>query len=361
MPGIALEETIGCNNPLLQFSYQVNGILTNVFALSYVIYDMQNEETRVTSTPVTLTACSAGGHRIDTGRYIVALTAAAASDWKIGTHRITWTYTPEDGDTAQIWVQYFEVLHADVATTGRGYRSYVNTSKLDKDDVLTSCRVSISKLQETLITVTELIENWTNRIFEPVYINARYNGVKGAALPLNLPIIGVDNVALISENVDATETSITLTDLLIYNRHLASSLPEPDDRDNPRIEYASVSGSGPYARSLFPIGRQNIRVSGMFGYTEYDGSPSGRRPKLLERVATLMVLQQLTDPLGQDPFISQPGRIRSARTRDQSVTFASAAEGGVGPLTGDRVVDDILMKYKRPPYFGTVPAKGNYL
>jgi hypothetical protein len=258
-------------------------------------------------------------------------------------------------------MQYFEVLHPNVASTGRGYRAYANSTALSKNSAFSGCNFGIEEFQNTLLTVTEIIERWTGRVFEPIYINARHNGVRGSALPLVLPIIGLDNVALISENIDATETSVDLDDLIIYNRHISSNLTMPDDRDNPRIEYASVSGSGPYARAAFPVGRQNIRVSGVFGYTDYDGTHLGRRPRLLEKVATALTLQQIQDPMGSDPFVSQPGRIRSARTRDQSVTFASAAEGGVGALTGDRTVDDILMMYRRPPYYGIIPRKTAYL
>jgi hypothetical protein len=67
-----------------------------------------------------------------------------------------------------------------------------------------------------------------------------------------------------------------------------------------------------------------------------------------------LALRQLQDPFGLDVLISQPGRIRSARTRDQAVTFASARDGGIGALTGDRAVDDVLITYMRPPHFGAV-------
>ena len=77
MPGVALEETVNCDNPLLQFTYHVNGILTDVYELSFVIQDIQNSEERVTSTAVDLTACADGGDKLGTGRYVAGITASA--------------------------------------------------------------------------------------------------------------------------------------------------------------------------------------------------------------------------------------------------------------------------------------------
>jgi len=363
MPGVAIEETVNCSNPLLQFNYHVNGILTNVYELKFTIQDIQNSTERVSLTTVTLTDCASGGDRLGTGRYVAQVEATVANGWEIGTHEITWSYKPESGDDTVTWKQRFEVLSNDVYATGRGYRAYADTSGLMKNSSLHSC--NISDIQEALQTVTEQIEGYTGRFFDPTYINTQYNGVKGGALPLDNPIIGVSEVALVTGNVVGDETEVDLNDVLVYNRHLTDGLNSPDDRENPRLEYKALVGeswrTGEYLRYYWPAGRQNIRVAGVFGYTEYNGTPVGKRPRLLEKAAGIMTLREMSDPLGVDPFTSQPGRIRSARTRDQAVTFAGATDGGIGELTGDRIVDDILMKFRRPPYYGAVrDYKGSY-
>jgi hypothetical protein len=48
-----------------------------------------------------------------------------------------------------------------------------------------------------------------------------------------------------------------------------------------------------------------------------------------------------------------PSRIRSARTRDQSVTFASGLLTN-GMLSGDPAVDQILIQYLRPAHMEVV-------
>jgi hypothetical protein len=351
MPGITLNESSSCDNPLLQFYYQANGKLANVAELNFSVYDLTSKEERVSSTVVNLDTCANGGSRLSTGRYAANFTASSSS-WKKGTHEIRWTYKPAATDSTRTWRQRFEVLDPDLIPTGQGYRTCADSIELVNNSAFLGCEAP--QIQESLRDATQLIESITGRIFEPTYIDARYNGTKAAALPLGHPIIGIDAVDMMTSN--DIYLSVELDDLVVYNRHLTTGLRDPDDRDNPRIEFVtSLSIEGyPLLQSFFYRGRQNIHVSGVFGYTEYDGTPVGARPRQLARIAGILALRQIKDPFGLDVAVSQPGRIRSARTRDQAVTFATARDGGVGALTGDRTVDDILIAYMRPPHYGAV-------
>jgi hypothetical protein len=357
MPGIAMDEACGCANPLLQFCYQADGILTDVAELKFTITQLDGTE-RKSETSVTLTDCDDGGGKLGTGRYVATFTPETTEPvtWAPGTHIITWAYKVELTDTTQYYRQKFEVLDKINFPSGKGYRAYADATTLAANSAFTG--YTLAQIQEALWQVAEQIEALTGRFFDPTYIDSKYNGTKATALPLGHPIIGLSNVELVSGS--DTVLDFDLTSLAIYNRHLTSGLKDPDDRDNPRIEfissYSGVSGITADIYGSFSPGRQNVRVVGMFGYTEYDGTPAGTRPKLLEKAAALLALRTLEDPFGLDIVGSSPGRIRSARTRDQSVTFASATEGGVGPLTGDRSVDDILMVYRRPAHFFAVNA-----
>jgi hypothetical protein len=352
MPGVSLNETINCNNPLLQFFYQANGKLANVAELSFSVQDLTDNTEKVASTVVNLDLCADGGLRLSTGRYAASF-STDSSTWNKGTHQITWSYKPTATDATVTWRQKFEVLDNVKFPTGRGYRNYANSKDLIDNSAFLGCEVS--QIQEALRDASELIENYTGRLFDPTYIDARYNGTKSHAIPLGLPIIGIESVELMSGN--DVHAEIDLDSLVIYNRHLATGLTDPDDRANPRIEFVtSLSTEGyPLLQSSFYYGRQSIRIVGVFGYRDYDGSPAGIRPRRLARVASILALRQIQDPFGVDVAVSQPGRIRSARTRDQAITFASGKDGGIGPLTGDRTVDDVLLAYMRPPYFGAVP------
>lgn len=355
MPGISLDETVGCANPLLQFIYQVDGVLTDVAELKFTVQDIKNEVEKVAETVINTDLCADSGNKLGTGRYAAPFipVSTGASKWFAGTHEIRWSYKPTATDDWQTWKQRFEILDKDIFVSGRGFHNYIDTSELLENSAFYNCKVG--QLQEAMQIVAEQIEDLTGRIFEPTYIDTKYNGTNAGALPLFHPIIGIEAVELYSGN--ELYQSIELTALVFYNRHL-NGLKSPDDRDNPRIEFVSSDVSDVTISSTqthFVLGRQNIRVAGVFGYTEPDGSPIGARPRRLTRAAGTLILRQINDPLGVDVFTSQPGRIRSARTRDQAVTFASAQDGGIGPLTGDRIVDDILLAYMRPPYFGAVP------
>lgn len=354
MPGIALEEASSCAKPLLQFFYQQSGHMLDVAELSFSVRDVTAATDRITDQAVDLDPCADGGHRLGLGRYVAAFTAAAADDFEVGTHEITWKFKPAVGDPHQFWRQRFEVLDAGVFPTGLGYAAYADSAQLAANSAFTA--YTLGQIQEAAAVAAEEIERWTERFFEPRYLLTRYNATDAGALPLSHPIIGLDQVAIVSLGVAETNLTIDLTDLLVYNRHL-SGLLDPDDRNNPRIEFATEILPGTVQlQGNFLAGRQNTLIGGVFGYTEPDGTAIGRRPRRLERVAGIMTLRQIQDPFGTDILTSSPGRIRKARTRDQAVEFGSTRDGGVGALTGDRTVDDILMYYRRPPYYGAVAS-----
>lgn len=353
MPGIALNEAVGCANPLLQFVYQSGGRISDIAELKFSIRDVRNAALRITDQPVNVTDdCGSGGERLGLGRYAAAFTPTT-TPYKLGTHEIIWKFKVASGDPERIWRQRFELLDADSFPTGRGFRAYADSAALLESSSFSAC--SVANLQQTLLEVAERIDQLTGNILEPRYIETRYNTTNAGALPMYHPIIGISQVDFVAGGPAESLLSIDLEDLLIYNRHVDSGLLEPDDRQNPRIEFATSQLAGePSFQGQFLYGRQSVAIAGVFGYTEFDGSPVGRRPLLLERAATIMAGRLLLDPFGVDVFASNPGRIRSARTRDQSVTFGSASEGAVGALTGDRIVDDLLMRFRRPLYFGAM-------
>jgi hypothetical protein len=353
MPGIALNEAVGCANPLLQFFYQVGGRMSDIAELKFSIRDVHNTATRLTDQAVNVTDdCGSGGHRLGLGRYAAEFTPTT-SPYKLGTHEIIWKFKVATGDPERIWRQRFEVLDPDAFPTGRGFRAYADSTALLQSSSFSAC--TPAQAQQNLLEVAERIDALTQNILEPRYIEARYNTTNAGALPLYHPIIGISHVDFVAGGLTDTLESVELESLLIYNRHVETGLLEPDDRQNPRIEFATSHLAGePSFQGQFLYGRQSVVIAGVFGYTEFDGSPVGRRPLLLERAALILSGRLLMDPFGVDVFASNPGRIRSARTRDQSVTFGSAGEGAVGALTGDRIVDDLLMRFRRPSYMGAM-------
>jgi hypothetical protein len=106
--------------------------------------------------------------------------------------------------------------------------------------------------------------------------------------------------------------------------------------------------------AYFPKGRSNIRVRGLWGYTEADGTPLGRTPPAIRRACLLLALRGLA-PLNDERSFDARSRWRivEERTRDQSYRLGGWA--GAGPsLTGDPEVDTLLAPYVRPRQFGAV-------
>lgn len=356
MPGVVIEETVDCDNPLLQFAYQSDGRLADVASLKLKVTEVKSGTERLAETVVNLNDCSAGGQKLGTGRYVAIFTPASGSDWVIGTHEILWTYKVLATDPDSFWRQRFEVLDPSVVLGGAGYVGYADTVNLEANSAF-SC-FKTKQIQVTLMDVSRQIQDLTGRFFDPTFLSMELNGTSAGALPIGDPVIGISSLSFIGGGPAEQLLDIDITFLRIYNRHL-TGLINPDDRDNPRVEFSTDLLPGKIlAQGRFAQGRKNIQLEGVFGYTEPDGSPIGTRPRRLARAAGILALRTLQDPFGVDVFTSQPGRIKGAKTRDQQVTFGSVRDGAVGPLTGDRIVDDLLIPFLRPPHYGAVARGG---
>ena len=130
---------------------------------------------------------------------------------------------------------------------------------------------------------------------------------------------------------------------------------QPDDRNNPKIEMSYASRPrGAFGR--WSDGSQDIKVVGVFGYTDPDGSPFGRTPELIQYVAKLLITLYVV-PLASDKAWAKKNqwKIIEERTLEQSVRY-----GGVSPtvaklpgstafFTGDDEIDGILLRYRVGP------------
>jgi hypothetical protein len=88
-----------------------------------------------------------------------------------------------------------------------------------------------------------------------------------------VPIVEVTKIEIIDWPVlPGGAADVSLDAVAIYNRHLVERLTNPDDRKNPRITWTSTkSGRRTVFVNKWPEGVRNIRLTGRFGYTEYDG------------------------------------------------------------------------------------------
>ncbi len=225
------------------------------------------------------------------------------------------------------------------------------------DDTLLGQRIGIA---------SRFVEMATKRFFVARDMTIKVDGRGSTKVLLNDPIINVTEVLFDTTPWAPAGTQIEFELLRIYNRHLTQGLVEPDDRNNPKIELFSPAdmlshygSTRMWSRLVFPVGQQNITITGTFGYTDPDPTevvvdfPHGKTPDLIKHVTKLLVIREL-DKMNRVAARfdrHQRYRLTSERTRDQAYTLdpLGAARGF---FTGDPEIDTILAYFMRPPALG---------
>lgn len=235
-----------------------------------------------------------------------------------------------------------------------------------RDEGVTVTALPDVRARHLLMLASLEVVRFTGRTFGPRYLSSMRDGRGGSILQLEEPIIAVEELVVGADSaIDTTTAPIDRVAYRVYNRHVSEGLLQPDDRENPKLEfrgYASLPRVTSYIDGArFTEGQQNVRVSGVFGYTEFDGSPTGGVPPLITR-ATMLLVARLS-PLIGDPNSgigdSTSWKVVEEQTRDQRVRFAdlgstAAAKSGTslrGAFTGDPEIDTILASYARGPRF----------
>ena len=222
---------------------------------------------------------------------------------------------------------------------------------------------------------TDLIELYTGRTFSAEYKTLDVDGRGGSVVQTGEVIVGLTDVAFTFTTFTPADLPIEEGDLRVYNRHIRQSLFEPDDRQDPRVEFLRTTVDRfPRSQLLgdtdilssnvgFVESQQNVKLRGMWGYTDPDGSPFGKTPELIKEAAMRLVaryIQPLWKQLGgAGQSQGAAGPILEEKTLDQSVKFSDVAGSGgaggayIGAFTGDSEVDQILASFMKPPVFGS--------
>lgn len=247
--------------------------------------------------------------------------------------------------------------------------NYTTVARLRAEGV-PEAKFSDSLLESKITKASALIEMITERWFYPREMTIKVDGRGSRVLTLDTPVINITSVSLESSYIDLSPSLLDIDNYRIYNRHVTQGLTNPDDRDNPRIEFPHGfwSSSGDFANyrnngSKFSRGAQNIVLEGTFGYTDYDPSnPLGVTPVMIEEACVVLVIEDLGKRFGieaGDRFDAvNAGRIRRIRTKEQELEYFSAIDGAgnnafAGNIHTNPEVDKILRRYMRPSYFGS--------
>lgn len=350
------------SDPVLVFYAQQEGQMVDLVELSFQIFDQTTDTKR--AVPVQIFPTTPGARqpvdlvneRLSLGRY--APTWAAPGGKAAGRYTIRWFWTfVADGPESNAR-QVFELLDSEPVSGPR----YALVSEL-RGECSTDAPSEI-RMQAAILMASSQVENITGRYFEPRYALQRYDGRGSRAQLLNDPVIGVDSLAIDIQPSMFGEQSIDLNQVRIYNRHLTQRMTNPDDRESPKLEFVHSRDlfqqrdgvdrnyEGLSLRSfVFPYGVQNIAAGGVFGYTEFDGTPFGKTPEMVQMVTRLLALRSLPSDDQCREQIVNGWRVIEERTRDQMIRYADPRK--FGQWTGDPDIDVILASLIRSPNLGS--------
>jgi len=373
MASISRLQTSDCDNPILDVFITQNGQKIDVSSLEFQIFEnVSNPGSPVQVFPATAGAREAVdlnlcpvGQKLSTGRYVANWTVPVTE--LIGPHIIKWFFKVTPASNENVFSEEFEVLAEGVGAGDIGY----TTIQCLRDEGVSESLYSDDFLTRRIALVTEQIEMYTGRFFTPRTLTFRVDGKDHPEILLYHPIIEISDVKIIHENpFNPNSSLVNLDNLVIYNRHLTQGLRQPDDRNNPRISFETSFHYHHFVNELyehdfyishFPRGKQNIEITGVFGYTDPDGTAYGKTPELIKHVANLMVIRELNslaDTGARDDAIWYRRRTTEFRTRDQSVKYSPLNAGELArnmpytAFTGDPEIDRILLRFSRLPAFG---------
>lgn len=177
---------------------------------------------------------------------------------------------------------------------------------------------SDEQLEELISVSCNFIDNVTGQWFEPREKIIRLDGREGQNLVLPVFLFKVDYVKIGLEDID---------DYVVYNRMV--------DRTYPKI----------FRNAGWPKGRLNIKVSGIWGYVEEDGTT----PAAIKRAAMKLALYNFP-ALSDSEALEEKGLrgLLTSETTDghsYSLSDSAVSDAYSGAITGDTEIDQILKSY----------------
>lgn len=346
------------------------GLLVAPFELGFRVYDASTAELREAPTQVwpadpndevavDLDLCADGGHGLGVGRYVAAFTPAAT--WRTGRYEIEWRLQLVSGGVERRWREPFDLLATTLYPRGP---THVLLSQLREAGV-TATAIGDVRLLEVVVRHSRMVEKMTRRSFGPRFARQRFDGPSGPTLLLVDAIIALEAVR-VSSALDVTVGDALLVeneDLKVFSRHLSQGLLAPDDRDNPRIEFASRGDERLRLVSVntFVPGSQNIIVDAVWGYTEPGDAPAGTVPELVERAVFLMTLRDLPSIVGSNALddVQKRWKLLGDRAKGDGATIANPrraepanSQAGVVRMTDVPEIDLALSAMIAPARIG---------
>jgi hypothetical protein len=353
MPALARGQE---NTPsIINWFTTVNGVLTDMFAVEFQIWDITGglPGDVIFPTPgdagVWEDVTSNAGH-YSVGHYY-AYDSGNAQGWTpgiaepVGTHRVKWRWKATAGSPYQSDAEDFEVL---VQSAGSSVDTYISVDDV-RDEGLLVADYPDDKVLAYISIWQAFLERACRQWFNARSLILEVDGNESDTLFFGVPIIAVEYVKI---NNSGEQLDSTL--YRVYNRNGAL-----DDRHNPKIclvgpdAYEDIFVAPvTWGRLRFQKGRQNQEIKGIFGYVEADGST----PALIKHALLKLVIEKLTEPLYDAVAGSSGapilGSILEEETDDHRIKYSGAPtadrRAGLSGITDDPEILDIVKLYRAP-------------
>jgi len=202
-----------------------------------------------------------------------------------------------------------------------------------RDEGISQTQASDSRLETLIHDASRVIDSVTGWFFYPGEATFLLHGRGTSTLEISYPPIEISSLFINGRSV-------------AQNSFVFEGSPIQPGFEVPLI--ALLKGS------VFPKGRYNIEISGIFGYREQSSSQYGAVPAQIRNACKMLVVRALP-LLGDADGIADAQyrwRLISEKTRDQSYSMAPFKESF--HLTGEPEVDRILSNFMRPAQLGAV-------
>lgn len=352
MRAIALGKSSSCTQPVFQLIAidPADGLLKDVISATFEIKD-KNGTTTEGPTAVDLTDCPTGD-RLGRGRYHANWTVPTTETK--GAHTVTWIYDFVAAGPKSTYARDFEVLGSVKNPLARLYTSIARM----RDEGIKPQDAKAERLHLLIELAGQYVEMFTGNVFEAVGKDMDLDGTGARAILLDEPIVAIGDVAIDTSPFAPSDLPIDPSLFRVYNRHIRQGLFHPDDRGNPKLEFFHpsrdrISGVARFSfdRLVFHRGEQNIRIEGVFGYTDPDGTLLGSTPVLIEQATALLVLrnQHRLTKTDEREDAQRSWQVTELRTRDQQIKYGFPDRGAaMGGFTGDPEIDNILARFTKP-------------
>lgn len=346
----------------LKLIFRKDGQPTDVTSLEFIVRETGGAQVFPVSGRhvVPLVDFFPTGDKLTVGAYIARFTVGEA--WTVTDHDIEWFYKFSATDVEKTAIETFAVLDSDTSAVfdyDLPVGSYISIDEFREEGFADAEDNRIARLA---CWASRWIDKRTGRWFEPRYTTFFLSGNGSRRMEMPAPIIEIHQIRLVTRQafVATTDDEIDLDSVAVYNRHLRGAV-DPDDREDPRVEFDTLSGSLVTGFTRWPMGRQNIQISGIFGYTDpHPFERFGTTPEEIRMCVRRLVARELL-PMeqihGREDMQERAGRVLSERAGDRMTMFHKSPMLANSAMSGDPQIDSVIIEYRKPMGIGSAGGR----